>query len=445
MSSRPTQVTTRKTLSAGMQQVEAYIYVKEDASDELVRCGFVRIGRVLSAARRGVPFCVDQAAELAAKGLNEDPHRAEGGDWLLGIAYQPLLIRALTFLARAPVALVASSIVVPGTTPSALNTDGKSFVGYDVGRCRGALTLWMALDDMAELTLGKPAGRKIDLREGDGLVVDARLSANVSGSAPFRALVLRYVPLEHARAHAATLGPVRTLREWCTPEAARAGAVAMEWPYDFESFPLPWHLASANTLRLSLYTVALAVARADETEEDVLAALEEQRRQQAELERAVMVDAIPAEIRAHGKRGRLQGALFSKGPILELDLSGRLQLRNEDGTVVRADAQGLFSPLEPPSPAHSCVACGKPGTQRCAGCGEVCYCSRPYQLADWKGHKKSCRKKTVFAAGRLTSPTITAAGVKYRQSAALRVYFISGIHVLLKHINQNTNCKTYYY
>jgi hypothetical protein len=154
---------------------------------------------------------------------------------------------------------------------------------------------------------------------------------------------------------------------------------------------MPYHLASANTLRLSLYSVALSVAKVDEIEEGLLAALELEIQRQSEVERAVMAVAIPAEIRAHGKRGRLQAALFGKGPLVELDLGGRLQLRDEDGCVLRVDAHGLFPPLD----ARCCAAaaCGKPGMQRCAGCGEVCYCSRDCQVADWKGHKKSCKKK----------------------------------------------------
>jgi hypothetical protein len=215
------QITQRSTLCAGMQQVETYIELKDDASETLEACGCVRTGRMLSAARRGVPYCLAQVGELAAKDLLDDPHRAEDGDWLLGIAYQPLLLRALTRLARGPVALVASSIVAPGK-PSAVSTDGISFAGYDVGKGWGALTLWIALDDSGELTLGKPAGRKFDLREGEGLVVSANVSAKLSGATPFRALVLRYVPLDLARAHAATLGPTRTLREWCAPEGAHS-------------------------------------------------------------------------------------------------------------------------------------------------------------------------------------------------------------------------------
>ena len=41
-----------------------------------------------------------------------------------------------------------------------------------------------------------------------------------------------------------------------------------------------------------------------------------------------------------------------------------------------------------------CATCGQPTCKRCAGCGQVSYCSHACQKRGWKRHKKVCRPPT---------------------------------------------------
>lgn len=42
---------------------------------------------------------------------------------------------------------------------------------------------------------------------------------------------------------------------------------------------------------------------------------------------------------------------------------------------------------------HRCEKCNMPTDQKCKGCGMVYYCGSDCQKADWKRHKKQCKKK----------------------------------------------------
>ena len=44
-----------------------------------------------------------------------------------------------------------------------------------------------------------------------------------------------------------------------------------------------------------------------------------------------------------------------------------------------------------------CAACGQPTSKKCAGCGQVSYCSHACQKRGWKRHKKVCRPPTEMA------------------------------------------------
>ena len=44
-----------------------------------------------------------------------------------------------------------------------------------------------------------------------------------------------------------------------------------------------------------------------------------------------------------------------------------------------------------------CATCGQPTSKRCAGCGQVSYCSHACQKRGWKRHKKVCRPPTDMA------------------------------------------------
>ena len=43
----------------------------------------------------------------------------------------------------------------------------------------------------------------------------------------------------------------------------------------------------------------------------------------------------------------------------------------------------------------SCGVCGKEEGKRCAGCGTVAYCGKECQKAQWKDHKRTCRRKKL--------------------------------------------------
>ena len=63
------------------------------------------------------------------------------------------------------------------------------------------------------------------------------------------------------------------------------------------------------------------------------------------------------------------------------------QAENEEGELKKA--------------ARVCKNCGKEASkmQKCSRCRLVRYCSRDCQLADWKEHKKSCKKAAARKKG----------------------------------------------
>lgn len=52
----------------------------------------------------------------------------------------------------------------------------------------------------------------------------------------------------------------------------------------------------------------------------------------------------------------------------------------ENGTEFQGGAGGYFN----------CDVCGKPASNRCAGCGSALYCSRACQKSAWRDHKSLC-------------------------------------------------------
>jgi hypothetical protein len=198
-------------------------------------------------------------------------------------------------------------------------------------------------------------------------------------------LVLSFAPLEFAHEHAGTLGPTHTFRAWCAPEASRSGPVSLPWPYVQDELPLPYHLAGANSLRLQIYAIAITVRQTEETDEEALSELNAEIERLSLWNRLIMSTAAPAEIRALGLGGRLRSAILDKGGLLEV-VDGVVQMRHEDGTVLRPDSNGLFPPpdesqSEAGSGAAACASCGKAAPQKCSACGEVAYCARSHALA----------------------------------------------------------------
>ena len=94
--------------------------------------------------------------------------------------------------------------------------------------------------------------------------------------------------------------------------------------------------------------------------------------------------------RAGGERRRHRA--YRAGCLLSQELAAAGSTAAGDATpkLLAAPRPGKMEPAP-------CATCGQPTSKRCAGCGQVSYCSHACQKRGWKRHKKVCRPPTDMA------------------------------------------------
>mmetsp|Transcript_22532 Transcript_22532/g.60950 ORF Transcript_22532/g.60950 Transcript_22532/m.60950 type:complete len:453 (+) Transcript_22532:102-1460(+) len=424
------------SMAGGIDQVDVTNLLNEDPIEVYDNEGYASFGSVLVPDRHSL--CQQEVDKRAAEcgGLLHDLHRSEAGDWIIGIAYQPTLLRKLTVLSGNKLALVESVLIPFGADVAAEVHKEGLFAKVPDARLVAGISLWIVLDNAKGPKRVHVGEARVTIRACEGVAVDSEVPVSlpvdpITGGSPIRVIVLRFLPVEFAREKAAALGPVRSLREWTRPGVGRVGPVSLPWPFVRGEMPIAHHVGSANSIYLSAYPLAIQMAIAETSDPETLADLEFEMQQCMGLSHRAMHQGLRVEEKVYpGDNARLKAAIHGteKGPIVQLNMiTGRVELAYEDGTVIVEDDAGLFPPLwlppgtSPPRRAGSgrvagrpvaggglaggrrvagaltCAMCDNPGKQRCAACGEVFYCGRECQRTHWKQHKKACKKARTVA------------------------------------------------